>query len=224
MVLCNAVKEDLLRIKPGALCKEIPHPIYAQFGEKLSKESACNLIGANPNLKTLLFFGLIREYKGLDILLRAFNTLGSNYQLVIAGEPYGSFDKYAKLIEESPNRERIILNTNYIKDSEVNRYFSAADLCVLPYRSATQSGISNISFFYNLPLLTTNVGGLKEMIADKGLGVVVNEIEPEAIASAIENYFGNNLHTSICANIEREKERLSWKNFAKELIGFCNSL
>ena len=224
VVLCNAVKEDLLRIKPGALCKEIPHPIYAQFGEKLPKESACNLIGANPNLKTLLFFGLIREYKGLDILLRAFNTLGSNYQLVIAGEPYGSFDKYAKLIEESPNRERIILNTNYIKDSEVNRYFSAADLCVLPYRSATQSGISNISFFYNLPLLTTNVGGLKEMIADKGLGVVVNEIEPEAIASAIENYFSNNLHTSIYANIEREKERLSWKNFAKELIGFCNSL
>lgn len=223
VVLCNAVRQDLMRLKPGARCIEIPHPLYAQFGKRLSREEACRLIGANPALKNLLFFGLIREYKGLDILLRAFGMLGSDYQLIVAGEPYGSFDKYAKLIEESPNRERIILNTNYIKDSEVSRYFSAADLCVLPYRSATQSGISNISFFYDLPLLTTNVGGLKEMIADKGLGIVVEKVAPEPIAEAIGEYF-NSPSDHLKENIGREKERLSWKNFAKELIGFCNSL
>ena len=105
----------------------------------------------------------------------------------------------------------------------MSRYFSAADLCVLPYRSATQSGISNISFFYDLPLLTTNVGGLKEMIADKGLGIVVEKVAPEPIAEAIGEYF-NSPSDHLKENIGREKERLSWKNFAKELIGFCNSL
>ncbi len=229
VVLCNAVGRDLLSIKPDARYVEIPHPLYGQFGEKIPGHQARKIIGVPENLKTLLFFGLIREYKGLDILIKAFDMLDDSYALVIAGEPYGSFDKYAALIENSPNRARIFTNTNYIKDSQVSSYFSAADVCVLPYRSATQSGISNISFYYDLPLITTNVGGLKEMIADKGLGLVVDEITSESVADSIRNFFGEKRSGSIITreslreNIANEKERLSWSNFCKELLEFCNS-
>lgn len=229
VVLCNAVGRDLLSIKPDARYVEIPHPLYGQFGEKIPGHQARKIIGVPENLKTLLFFGLIREYKGLDILIKAFDMLDDSYALVIAGEPYGSFDKYAALIENSPNRARIFTNTNYIKDSQVSSYFSAADVCVLPYRSATQSGISNISFYYDLPLITTNVGGLKEMIADKGLGLVVDEITSESVADSIRNFFGEKRSGSIITresmreNIANEKERLSWSNFCKGLLEFCNS-
>ncbi len=229
VVLCNAVGRDLLSIKPDARYVEIPHPLYGQFGEKIPGHQARKIIGVPENLKTLLFFGLIREYKGLDILIKAFDMLDDSYALVIAGEPYGSFDKYAALIENSPNRARIFTNTNYIKDSQVSSYFSAADVCVLPYRSATQSGISNISFYYDLPLITTNVGGLKEMIADKGLGLVVDEITSESVADSIRNFFGEKGSGSIITresmreNIANEKERLSWSNFCKGLLEFCNS-
>ena len=229
VVLCNAVGRDLLSIKPDARYVEIPHPLYGQFGEKIPGHQARKIIGVPENLKTLLFFGLIREYKGLDILIKAFDMLDDSYALVIAGEPYGSFDKYAALIENSPNRARIFTNTNYIKDSQVSSYFSAADVCVLPYRSATQSGISNISFYYDLPLITTNVGGLKEMIADKGLGLVVDEITSESVADTIRNFFGEKRSGSIITresmreNIANEKQRLSWSNFCKGLLEFCNS-
>lgn len=230
VVLCNAVGKDLVSIKPDAIYTEIPHPLYGQFGEKMQKQEARRIVGVPDNLKTLLFFGLIRDYKGLDILLKAFDTLDNTYSLVIAGEPYGSFEKYRTLIDASPNKERIFLNTNYIKDSQVASYFSAADVCVLPYRSATQSGISNISFYYDLPLITTNVGGLKEMIADKGFGIVADEITPDSIAGSIKDYFeensnaGNITRKKMEANIAEEKKRLSWSNFCKDLLEFCNSL
>ena len=93
--------------------------------------------------------------------MHSFGKLDDSYQLIIAGEPYGSFDKYQKIIDSLPNKENIYINTNYIKDNEVNRYFSVADVCVLPYRSATQSGISAVSYHFEVPMITTNVGGLK---------------------------------------------------------------
>ncbi|MEF9930930.1 MAG: glycosyltransferase, partial [Bacteroidales bacterium] len=164
VVLCDAVKNDLLQFVPNANFINTPHPLYSHFGNKMSKNKAVEAIGIQKEKKNILFFGLIREYKGLDILLEAFATLDKSYQLIIAGEPYGSFEKYQKLIDSSPNKENIYVNTNYIKDSEVNKYFSAADVCVLPYRSATQSGISSISYHFEIPMITTNVGGLKETI------------------------------------------------------------
>ncbi|MEG2848982.1 MAG: glycosyltransferase, partial [Bacteroidales bacterium] len=148
VVLCDAVKNDLLQFVPNANFINTPHPLYSHFGNKMSKNKAVEAIGIQKEKKNILFFGLIREYKGLDILLEAFATLDKSYQLIIAGEPYGSFEKYQKLIDSSPNKENIYVNTNYIKDSEVNKYFSAADVCVLPYRSATQSGISSISYHF----------------------------------------------------------------------------
>ena len=128
VTLCDEVAEDLHRLSPKALNATIFHPIYEHFGEKLPRGEAEKALGLTPGKRNLLFFGLIREYKGLDILLEAFAGLDDSYQLIIAGEPYGSFDKYQRLIDSSPAKDRIRLFTHYIKDSEVKDYFSAADL------------------------------------------------------------------------------------------------
>jgi glycosyltransferase involved in cell wall biosynthesis len=153
--------------------------------------------------------------------------LDKSYRLIVAGEPYGSFDKYQKLIDECPNRENIILNTNYIEDNQVNRYFSSTDVCVLPYRSATQSGISSISYHFEVPMITTNVGGLKETIGDRGTGVIIEDGEPQTIAKAITDYFAEEnagKREEMISNIRLEKERLSWSTFCSKLEDFYRTL
>ena len=230
VVLCNAVRDDLLNLVPDARYICTPHPLYSHFGEKLDRVEALESIGVkNPEKETknILFFGLIREYKGLDLLIEAFSLLDKSYRLIIAGEPYGSFEKYQKLIDASPNKENIILNTNYIADNQVNRYFSGADVCVLPYRSATQSGISSISYHFEVPMITTNVGGLKETIGDRGTGVIIDDGAPETIARAINEYFlteNEGMRNEMVENIRLEKERLSWSTFASKLEEFYKTL
>jgi glycosyltransferase involved in cell wall biosynthesis len=161
----------------------------------------------------------------LDILLEAFGKLPEDYQLIIAGEPYGSFDKYQEIIDRLPNKERIYTSLKYIKDSEVKDYFSAADLAVLPYRSATQSGISSVSYHFEVPMIVTDVGGLKETIGDRGTGIVSPDGEPQTIADEIIRYFSDpSLKAHFIDNIGLEKERLSWKSFAAGLIEFAKDL
>lgn len=225
ITLCDAVAKDLLELKPGARYCVIPHPLYSHFGDKLPKETALKALGLDPGKKTLLFFGLIREYKGLDILLDAFAILDESYQLIIAGEPYGSFDRYQQQLDSLGISGRTSCTLSYIKDSEVSAYFSGAELCVLPYRSATQSGVSAISFHFEVPMLVTDVGGLKETIADKGTGILASDITPEAVKEGIERYFSDEkLRENCIENIRKEKERLSWHNFAKQLLDFYKTL
>lgn len=228
VVLCNAVRQDLLNIMPDARHICTPHPLYSHFGEKMQREEAEKAVGIkNGNAKNILFFGLIREYKGLDLLIEAFGKLDKSYRLIVAGEPYGSFEKYQKLIDASPNKENIILNTNYIEDSQVSKYFSSADVCVLPYRSATQSGISSISYHFEVPMITTDVGGLRETIGERGTGVIMENGEPATIARAIEDYFAPEnagMRGEMILNIRKEKERLSWGTFCSKLEDFYKTL
>lgn len=235
IVLCDAVKNDLLSFMPRARYLNIPHPLYSHFGRKLEREEAEKTIGIQKNKKNILFFGLIREYKGLDILIEAFSKLDSSYQLIIAGEPYGSFEKYRKLIDESPLKENIYLTTHYIPDSRVGIYFSAAHVCVLPYRSATQSGVSSVAYHFEVPMITTAAGGLKETIGDRGTGMIVDRPDPDAVASAIRIYFGDapapegrsggeTARNEMIKNIIREKDRLSWSNFCNKLMEFYRTL
>lgn len=231
VVLCNAVRDDLLELMPDARHICTPHPLYSHFGEKMPREAAQEAVGMKKSTsgetKNILFFGLIREYKGLDLLIEAFGKLDKSYRLIVAGEPYGSFDKYARLIEACPNRENIILNTNYIEDSQVSRYFSSADVCVLPYRSATQSGISSISYHFEVPMITTDVGGLHETIGERGTGVIIDNGEPATIAQAIEDYFSPanyRRREEMIENIRKEKQRLSWGTFCNKLEDFYKTL
>ena len=221
VTLCEAVSKDLLELKPDADFTVIQHPLYSHFGKKKERCEAERKLGLAPGKKNILFFGLIREYKGLDILLEAFRTLDDSYQLIIAGEPYGSFEKYQKIIESLPGKERVFMNLKYIKDSEVSDYFSAADVAVLPYRSATQSGISSVSYHFEVPMIVTDVGGLKETIGDRGTGIVAEKGNPEAIAEEIMKYFADpQIKVDCITNIRKEKERLSWNMFARKLVNF----
>lgn len=225
VTLCEEVAADLSRLAPKAERTVLFHPIYTHFGEKLPRAEAERKLGLLPGRKNLLFFGLIRHYKGLDILLNAFSKLDDSYQLIIAGEPYGSFQPYRDLIDRSPGKDRIKLFTQYIKDSAVKDYFSAADLAVLPYRSATQSGISAVAFHFDLPMVVTDVGGLREAIGDSGTGLVAASPDAGCIADEITRYFSDPNLQILCKHaIRAEKERLSWKSFAHKLLDYTSRL
>ena len=225
VTLCDAVAEDLRRWEPSMPAKVIFHPLYTHFGEKLPREEAESRLGIGHGRRNILFFGLIREYKGLDILLEAFNGLPEDFQLIIAGECYGSFDRYQAIIDASPAKNRIHLFRRYIVDSEVKDYFSVADATVLPYRSATQSGVSSISYHFDVPMIVTDVGGLRETIGDSGTGLVADTAEPGPVREKIMQFFSDPaLRESCIGNIRREKERLSWSRFCKELITFAEEL
>ena len=225
VTLCDAVAEDLRKWAPELPSKVIFHPLYSHFGEKLPREEAERILGLTPGMKNLLFFGLIREYKGLDILLKAFDTLPEDYQLIVAGECYGPFDKYQELIDASPAKDRIHLFRHYIDDADVKKYFSAADLTVLPYRSATQSGVSSASYHFEVPMVVTAVGGLKETIGDTGTGLVADRVDAQSVAERILEYFSDASLREICVGrIRRERERLSWTGFSRELLKFADEL
>lgn len=225
VTLCDEVAEDLKRLSPKALNITLFHPIYGHFGEKMPREEAEKALGLKPGMRNLLFFGLIRGYKGLDILLDAFGKLDSGYQLIVAGEPYGSFEKYRNIIDRSPAKDRIRLFTRYIKDSEVKVFFSASDLAVLPYRSATQSGISAIAYHFEVPMVVTDVGGLRQSIGDCGTGLVAPKADADCVVREIRTYFSDANLKTLCVNsIRAEKDRLSWRTFSKRLLEFSDNL
>ena len=222
LVMSKSVRDDLLSLHPSASYVLQEHPLYNHFGEKVDKRLAIEQLELNPNKKTLLFFGLIRDYKGLDLLIAAMSALDESYQLLIAGECYGDFGKYRQAIESSPACSRIKVLNRYIADSEVPLLFSAADLLVTPYRSATQSGVIPIAYHFDLPVLATDVGGLKESIERAGTGLVCQPTV-ESLAETIQEFFRSN-RESFIANIQKEKQALSWEAFAQALTGFIETL
>jgi glycosyltransferase involved in cell wall biosynthesis len=219
IVLSKAVEQAILSIQPTATIKHIQHPWYDHFGEKIDKQQAKQQLGVSLEKKTLLFFGLIRDYKGLDVLLKSFNQLSEDYQLIIAGEVYGKTEKYNQLIMKSANTAIYFFN-QYIPDDEVAIYFSAADVCILPYKSATQSGITATSFHFEVPLIASNVGGLAEAIENGKTGIIVPPNDEKALILAIEDVFAQGKVEIFQENIRDEKSKNSWVNFSKELINF----
>ncbi len=225
VVLSDAVKKDLLTLKNNANCIVLKHPPYNQFGMRLSREESLSKLGLNPSRKTLLFFGLIRDYKGLDLLLKAFSKLDDSFQLLIAGEVYGTDENYNELIRRSKNQNILFVN-DFIPDDEVSVYFSCADLCVLPYKSATQSGIKAVADSFQVPVLTTNVGGLAEGILSNKNGFIIENTESKSMASQIEFIFGSGNLGSVIQNLNKEKnsDENAWSNFAENVLHFCQKL
>ncbi len=205
IVMSQAVKNELLSLKPEAKYCLLKHPVYHQFGEKVKRETAASELGIDPTKKIVLFFGLIREYKGLDLLLQAFSNLADDYSLIIAGEVYGDENEYTDLIKTSRNKNIHFFN-KYIEEQDVKFYFSVADLCVLPYKSATQSGIQAIAHAFDLPVLISNVGGLAEEIRDSENGFILENLNSPDIAKKIEHIF-------MGSSLSEVKENLSNKNF-----------
>jgi glycosyltransferase involved in cell wall biosynthesis len=179
VVMSDVVKEDLLSYNNKAKFIKLEHPNYEHFGEKIIKNEAVQTLSnkgikIDASKKTLLFFGLIREYKGLDILLEALSFLDDSFQLIIAGECYGSFEKYQTQIDILNLKDKIIILNNFIPDEDVSLYFSVSDLCILPYKSATQSGITAVANHFEVPIIASNVGGLAESVIDLETGLIVN--------------------------------------------------
>lgn len=190
-----------------------PHPLYDNFGELTSRNEALDQLGLNKDTKYLLFFGLIRDYKGLDILIEAFGDQrfrNENIKLIIAGEYYSDQEKYTQLIQKHQLQNDVIEVNKFIPDSEVGLYFNACDLLVQPYKSATQSGVTQIAYHFNKPMVVTDVGGLSEMCPDGKVGYIVPP-NPKDIADAILKYFNATDHQAMVEHIKEEKKKYSWE-------------
>ena len=225
VTLSDSVCRDLLGIRPDIPHTVLPHPVFTHFGDRLPRAEAQARLGLEGDGHNLLFFGLIRKYKGLDILLRAFDSLPSDYRLIIAGEPYGDFSEYAGLIEASPARERIRLFDRYIPDSEVPYFFSAADAVVLPYRSATQSGVGALASHFEVPMIVTDTGSLRSSVEGHGTGLVVDRPEAECVREGILRFFETpGLRDKFVDNIRQENRQLTWPGFCNGLSAFIKAL
>lgn len=191
-----------------------PHPLYDHYGTTLDRAEACRLLGLEENHRYVLFFGFIREYKGLDLLLDAMSDprlRELDVQLLVAGEFYGDPKPYHEQIARLGIGERVVLKTDFIPDSEVNRCFSVADVVAQPYRSATQSGVSQIAYHFEKPMVVTNVGGLPEIVPDGKAGFVV-EPDGKAIADALVRYFSDEetWRERLTAGVHDEKQKYGW--------------
>ena len=224
LVMGSSVEKDLLEIKPNAKYLFHPHPLYSHFGEKIEKQVARAKLQISNHKKVLLFFGLIRKYKGLDLVIETFNDLDEDYFLLIAGESYEDFSKYQEAIAKNKNKENISVNTAYILDDEVPKYFCAADVCVLPYKSATQSGIIAISYHFDLPVIVTDVGSLKEIVMPYQSGIVIDQPKTELIIKAINQYFEDGKPEFYQKNIQKFKEKYSWEGLTDQIVKFVSSV
>lgn len=212
IVMSKSVLDDLRLFtqKPAAI---IPHPIYDNYGEKSARAAALAALGLPAANKYLLFFGFIRDYKGLDLLLEAMaderlRQLG--LKLIVAGEYYGNQEKYEAQIRQLGIENQLVMRTDYIPNEQVRHYFGAADLVVQPYRTATQSGISQMAYHFEKPMLVTDVGGLAEIVPNGEAGYVV-PVDAKAIADAIVDFYENNRAKGFEAGVAEGKKRFSWQ-------------
>jgi len=225
VVMSESVKKDLLSLNPDAKYILHHHPYYDHFGNKEEISTAREKLNIGKDQKVLLFFGFIRGYKGLDILLEAFKNAPSDYTLVIAGEPYEDFAKYQPALDGLKAQGKNIVDfIRYIEDHEVPILFSASDVCVLSYKSATQSGIASIAMHFDLPMIVTNVGGLPEEVENGKTGMITPEVNASSVWKSIEQYFQQNLKTIFQQNIAATKQQRSWKNLADRLVEFSKTL
>lgn len=224
VAMSDKVKVDLLSLRPDARVELLPHPRYDHFGAAVPAWEAREQLGIPPDRKVVLFFGFIRDYKGLDLLIEAMAQLPSDHMLVIAGEPYGDMSKYHAAIDRLGLRDRIVDHIRYIADQEVPRFFSAADVVVLPYKSATQSGITAIAYHFGTPIIATDVGGLSESVEHDRTGLLVARPEVSLIAAAIRGFFSDGQATRYRARIGELREELSWQRFTQRLTALCASL
>ena len=212
VVLSDSVQKEVENFRKDIPICYTPHPLFDTYGKKLNRNDALSALKLDQNCIYLLFFGFIRNYKGLDILIRAFSDSrlrGKNLKLLVAGEFYENETLYRNLVRESGLEKDVIFYDHFIENTEVGLFFSGADLVVQPYKSATQSGVTQIAYYFDKPMLVTNVGGLKEIVEHGKCGYVV-EPDPGNIADAIIDYFDNNRENAFTQCVRKEKARFSW--------------
>ena len=195
-----------------------PHPMFENFGEAVERAVACEKLGLDAQQKYSLFFGLIRDYKGLDMLLEAWaKWRPEGRKLLVAGEFYASREKTYALIERLGLQDSVVMHEGFVADDDVRYYFSAADSLLLPYRTATQSGVTQIAYNFSVPMLVTHVGGLPEIVPDGRVGVVC-EPSVEGIVEGLKRLYAEDELYRLKSNFAEERKRFSWATMCDKLL------
>lgn len=226
IAMSKAVLVDLGKFTSSRHKKFLLHPIYSAFGEKVDKQEARKKLNIGANDKVLLFFGLIRQYKGLDLLLQAMadpRIKSMDIKLVVAGEFYEPKKNYLDIIEKNNLQKNVILADKFIPTDEVKYYFSATDLLTLTYHTATQSGVTQIAFQFEKPVLATDVGGLSEIILDGKSGYVVKP-DQIMIADKIVDFYENRREASMSAVMAQEKKKYDWSIFSENIVNLYEEI
>jgi len=229
ITMSEKVMSDLRSFTATKPAKLVPHPLYDNFGEKISKDEAKKKLEIDNGQKVLLFFGFIRNYKGLDILLNAMKLVSnrkpdpgqgqketSNLKLLIAGEFYEDRKPYDEQIAQLNIKDSLLLHTRFIRNEEVKYFMCAADVVVQPYRNATQSGVTPLAYHFEVPMIVTNVGGLPSMVPDGKAGLVA-EPTAESLAEKIIEYFEKGENYFMPGLLE-EKKKLSWTKMVESIL------
>lgn len=220
VAMANSVIEDVNHFDKNKKPKAVsPHPIYDHYGELIDKKLACEKLGIQSQKSYILFFGFIRQYKGLDLLIEAFADKRLQkfpVELIVAGEFYENPALYLHQINSLGLEDKIVLRTVFIPDNEVKYYFSIADLVAQPYRTATQSGVSQIAYHFEKPILVTNVGGLAEIVPDGKVGYVV-DVDSKKIADALVDFCENKKSDFFIENIKTEKLKFGWQKMTETI-------
>jgi D-inositol-3-phosphate glycosyltransferase len=222
VAMSHSVLDDIASFTDNPNKIMLPHPVYNLFGEKVSREEGISFLKLDPTCSYLLFFGLIRGYKGLDLALKAMAepcVRDKNIRLIIAGEYYDKKEKYDAIITELGIADRILQFDHYIPAEEVKYYFAVADCVLQPYKTATQSGITQVAYNFDTPMIVTNVGGLPEIVENGKVGFVVDVTE-KAIAEGICTFYDQQLKETFSQQVSIAKAKFSWSYFVEQLINF----
>ncbi len=226
IAMSKSVLSDLTRFDNNKPKRITPHPIYDHYGNIEPRETALKKLQLDPGSRYVLFFGFIRDYKGLDLLLESFSDpwfAKNNIKLIVAGEFYSDASEYLQMIKDLRLTSQVILKKDYIPNSEVENYFNAADLVAQPYKSATQSGVTQIGYHFNKPMLVTDVGGLAEIIPHGKAGYVVKPDTTE-IKNALKDFFKNEKKEFFIQNVIKEKERFKWERMTETIFELTNAI
>jgi glycosyltransferase involved in cell wall biosynthesis len=219
IVQSDVVLSDLLTFKPRAQYALVPHPVYETFKADLTRDEARRRLGLGREDKVALFFGYVRRYKGLSVLFDAFGLLAErkDTKLLVVGEFYEPEKPYTDQIARLGIQEQVMVVNEYVPNEDVGIYFVAADVVVLPYITATQSGILQIAYNFDRPVVVADVGGLAESVDEGRTGYVVAPGDPHVWASALERFFQESKETDFSANVASYKQRFSWDQLAEAI-------
>ena len=223
VAMSDSVKRDCERFLPRTTKARVmlcPHPLYDNFGQPVPQAEAQQQLGLNPDYRYLLFFGFIRDYKGLDLLMHAFADPRLRHyrvKLIVAGEFYNNAEQYAQLEKQLGLEGEIVWHTQFIPNDQVRIYFSAADLIVQPYKTATQSGVTQVAYHFSKPMLVTNVGGLAEIVPHGKVGYVT-PVNAKAVADALVDFCSDDNKLRFAQNIETEKKKYAWSRMTEACL------
>jgi len=219
VTMSRAVLQDLHDLKFNKPALYNPHPLYDNFGTAPDRSEACKTLGLDPDNRYILFFGFIRAYKGLDLLLEAFaraSFQNKKVKLLVAGEFYEDAQPYLDIIRKHDMEERVILHTHFIPNQQVAAYFAACDLVAQTYKNATQSGVTQIAYHFEKPMLVTDVGGLAELVPDGKVGYVCAAEEGD-IRSSLEDFFLKKDPEAFRAGLHEQKQLFSWARLHEQI-------